>query len=127
MKKQLYFTTNQNGFFLPYAIMITAIVLLLITTSTQHYQRDIEITERHIQQLTMETLFQSGREKVKAEIPRLELPAMLQYDFPDGQVRVEVTKLEKDIYELIFTITVNGYDEIFGITNRLHYEEIVTE
>ncbi|WP_249871104.1 hypothetical protein [Oceanobacillus saliphilus] len=127
MKNRLYIISNQKGFTLLYVLYITVIVFLLITASIQNYQRDLEITDRHIQQLHVETLFQMGREKVKSEITHLNFPVTRTYDFSDGQVAVEVKQLNVDTFELLFTITLSSDDYIFGIRNLLKYEEIVTE
>ncbi|WP_087971672.1 hypothetical protein [Oceanobacillus rekensis] len=127
MKNQLYSTTNEDGFILPYVLFIISLLFLLITANINHYQREIEITDRHIQQVRIETLFQMGREKVKSEIEHIQLNDTLTYDFPNGEVRIEVKALKASNYELLFNITSDSNEHRYEITNILQVEENVTE
>jgi len=119
MKKRLFCTTSQSGFIMPFVLFLTIFIFILVSSSIQHYKLDIEITERHIQQLKMETLFQMGREKVKQEINAVSLPETFTYDFPDGIVRIEAKALEQDTIELFYTIEAKSNHHIYAITDTL--------
>lgn len=124
MKNQLHTTANEKGFILPYVLFIITLLFLLITTNTNHYQREIEITARHIQQVKMETLFQMGREKVKSEIEHVQLNDTLIYNFPDGRVRIKITALGDGYSELLFNITSNSNEHLYEIINILQMDEM---
>ncbi|MGJ9456961.1 hypothetical protein [Oceanobacillus sp. CF4.6] len=127
MRKLLSTTNNQHGFILPYVLFITTLALILITAHIQSYQRGMEITDRYLQQLKMETLFQMGRERIKSDIDEITVPGTLDYNFPYGEVRIEVQEIEQNNYELFFTITTNSNNHIYAIKNILEIEENVTE
>lgn len=124
MRKQSYTTTNEEGFILPYVLFIITLLFLLITANINHYQREIEITARHIQQVKMETLFQMGREKVKSEIEHVQSNDTLTYNFPDGRVQIKITALEAGYYELLFNITSNSNEHLYEIINILQMDEM---
>lgn len=91
----------------------------MISSSILHYERDIEITERHILEIQMETLFQMGRERVTQEISAVSLPQTFIYEFPDGIVRVEAELLEQDMIELMFKIKTKSGNAMYSITDTL--------
>ncbi|MFC4022799.1 hypothetical protein ACFOUV_03100 [Oceanobacillus longus] len=127
MRKLLSTTNNQHGFILPYVLFITTLALILITAHIHSYQLGIEITDRYVQQLKMETLFQMGRERIKTDIDEIAVPGTLNYNFPYGEVRIEVQEIEQNNYELFFTITTNSNNHIYAIKNILEVEENLTE
>lgn len=122
MKSQLFYTNDENGFVLPYVLFVTTLILILVSANIQHYQRDAEMTKAHIQQLKMETLFQMGREKIKTEIGSLKLPETVTYHFPDGNVRIEVSNMDINKFELYFTITAASNDYSYKITDVLQHD-----
>ncbi|MBT2214450.1 hypothetical protein KK120_01220 [Virgibacillus dakarensis] len=105
MKKQLSFTNKQHGFFLPYVLFITAIVLFVLTVNTNTYKNDIRIIHNHLEQLKIETLVQMGREKFKAETgTHTDERGTVSYSFPPGNVKIIYNRLTPTEYRLFFTV-----------------------
>ncbi|WP_088050629.1 hypothetical protein [Virgibacillus dakarensis] len=105
MKKQLSFINKQHGFFLPYVLFITAIVLFVLTVNTNTYKNDIRIIHNHLEQLKIETLVQMGREKFKVETgTHTDERGTVSYSFPPGNVKIIYNRLTLTEYRLFFTV-----------------------
>jgi hypothetical protein len=88
-------------------MFIITIAFIFITANIQSYKNDIYITDRQVEQIIIESLFQSGRESVKNELNTPDLPNNVYYTFPDGNVHITITSHE-NLYELNFTIHTNN-------------------
>ncbi|WP_339228117.1 hypothetical protein NSQ77_21340 [Oceanobacillus sp. FSL K6-2867] len=110
---------NEHGIVLPYVIFITTLVFMFIMTAIHSYKQDIALTQRHIQQVKIETLFQMGYETVKAEMTDQQPPNSVSYHFPDGSVSIAITPAGNTMYELSFTIKTYESDTTFAFT-KIH-------
>ncbi|MEN1970580.1 hypothetical protein WMZ97_21285 [Lentibacillus sp. N15] len=105
MKKQLYFTHNQQGFILPYVLFIMTIILLVISAMVSTYQNDIRISQHHQDQLNIETLIQMGREQFKQEIDKhTATTGSVSYRFPPGKVNITYLQMGANEYHLLFQV-----------------------
>ncbi|WP_010530983.1 competence type IV pilus minor pilin ComGG [Lentibacillus jeotgali] len=122
MRKILSFTTDQQGFVLPYVLFFIALALIILTANVYIYQDEIHITQNQTEQLKIETLIQMARMQFKEDIsnePKDD--TTIVYDFPYGDVAVKYTKLSEQVYHLYFTIqTDNG--TIHSIFNRMTFD-----
>lgn len=109
MKNQSLITNKESGFFLPYVLFITVIVLTIITSSIRTYQSEIEITHHLIEQLKAETILQMGISKFNQDyLPNDQETLNVQYNFPDGDVAIIYNLISELEYRLHFTITTNN-------------------
>ncbi|WP_164668618.1 hypothetical protein [Virgibacillus doumboii] len=121
MKRQLPFTNNK-GFILPFVLFVTAIALILITSSVRMYQDEIQITNKQTEQIKIETLLQMARTSFKEKVIQSEIPDNpTNYYFPYGDVRVEYIIIDDKKYHLHLTITTDN-ESTFSIANRLILE-----
>gem|GEM_PF-1737572 len=105
LKNTLSFTTDQQGFVLPYVLFFIALALIIMTANIGLYQNEIRITENQTEQLKIETLLQMARTQFKEDV--VDQPNSnhaLTYAFPYGDVIVEYTQLSEKKYHLYFTI-----------------------
>lgn len=115
MRSQLCFTQmwkgkkSEKGFFLPYVLFITSLVLIIVTASAHAYHREIQITHHQIEHIRLETLLQMGLASFKEEhIPNDLSHFTVDYLFPDGEVTITYLLIDDFGYQLRFNIlTVN--------------------
>jgi hypothetical protein len=112
---------NKHGFFLPLVLFTVTIVFILITASIHSYQNDIQITERQVEQVIIESLFQLGRESLKDDLDSPEIPDKVQYIFPDGTVNISILSND-NFYVLGFSIITNN-NTTYSFTNYKHKTE----
>lgn len=105
MKKQLFIMESESGFFLPYVLFITALIFIIIATSINTYQQDIQITHRLVEQLRIETIVQMGLAKFNQEhLPNEEARIDVSYNFRDGEVTIVYSLINDFEYRLHFTV-----------------------
>lgn len=92
---------------MPYVMLVISIVIIFVTANIQSYKNEIYITDRQVEHVIIESLFQLGREKVKKEMDSLDLPEEVHYTFPDGTVDISITPGRK-YDQLIFNISTNN-------------------
>lgn len=115
MRRQSFFTqmwtgqSSEKGFFLPYVLFITSLVLIIVTASVHAYQRDVQITQHQMEHIRIETLLQMGFAAFGEEqIPNDASHFTIDYEFPDGKVMVTYDLINDPDYQLKFKIlTVN--------------------
>lgn len=123
MKKRLSFINNQSGFFLPYVLFITSLVFIFITSNISIYQNELQITDRQVEQLKIETLFQMGRAKLKENIEMFEAGNTATYLFQDGSVEILIEDWDDNKYKLFFTILTKGNQYKYYFRNILQLDE----
>ena len=112
MKKRLSILCNQSGFYLPYVLFLTVVVLFTLVTHISVYQRDIQVTHQHLEQLRIETLNQMALKKMQAELlPEEPNGWRMNYSFPSGTVELKLHALSDDLYNLHVDILTSGYSE----------------
>lgn len=123
MKKQSFFINKQGGFFLPYVLFITAIVLLVVSLGANAYKNDIYIVHNHFEQLKIETIAQMGREKFKSEVSEhTAKKGHVSYTFPQGSAEITYTRMDDTEYTLLFTISTD--DKSYINTNTLFLDKV---
>ncbi|MEC5422261.1 hypothetical protein QGM71_02005 [Virgibacillus sp. C22-A2] len=106
MKKPLFFISNEKGFVLPYILFIITLVFIFLTSNISTYKNEIKMTENHLEQVIIETLYQMGHTKLKEEFVTNNYHAtQISYSFPDGLVNINLTPLTQTKYRLEFNIT----------------------
>ncbi|MBY7143379.1 hypothetical protein KFZ56_10020 [Virgibacillus sp. NKC19-3] len=124
MKRQLFFMNNHAaGFFFPYVLFVTAIVFIFITATITMYANDGKITEKHMEQIKIETLFQMAHAKFKEENETKEMGSgETYYTFPDGDVKITHTLSDEDRYEMYFKITTDQ-NAVYSITHTWQQDQ----
>lgn len=110
MRKQSRFLCNQSGFFLPYVLGITVIIIFATVTHINLYQQDIKVTHQHLEQLKIETLIQMGYQKFQEEYPVVDSDQFeVGYSFPHGTVNLRYKTLGEMDYNLhVDVLTFNN-------------------
>lgn len=117
MKRQLSFMNNDAGFFFPYVLLVTAVVFIFITATITMYASDGKITEKHMEQVKIETLFQMAHSKFTEENETKEIDSgESYYTFPYGNVEITYAPSDENRYELYFNITTDKND-VYSITH----------
>ncbi|MDY0396680.1 hypothetical protein ACFSMW_05520 [Virgibacillus halophilus] len=110
MKKSFSFITDRQGFIFPYVMFIIAIVLLLVTTSSNMYKNEIHIAKQFTDNLQMNTVYQMGFAKFKEEYVGNLMNAdsdKVDYEFPPGHVAIHYSESDEQI-KLDMKITLKG-------------------
>jgi len=83
MKRILTFIKGENGFYLPFVLVVSIVTLSATTTSIFIYQNEMEATNLLLQQLEVETTRQVVIEKFKEEEMYLkEDSGKFEYELP---------------------------------------------
>ena len=123
MRRRFSFITSQSGFFLPYVLFITAIVLFIVTANVNIYRQDVLLTHQHINQLRIETLIQMAYKKFEEEYIPLELDTIdMEYNFPYGVVQMKYVKLDDTEYNLRVSIVTSSNFE-YTLLKTKSFEE----
>jgi len=118
MKKRLRIT-NENGFFLPYVLVVAIIMLTIITTSIIIYKTEIESTQFFIDQLELETIIQMGRAQFKEEeLYKNNNHGQITYTYPIGEINIMYTMENEQTVFLELDVKTNN-DIITKTQNRL--------
>lgn len=122
---------KQEGFILPFVLFAVIIIMLAVTGGIHIYQNNIRLTDQHIQQLKIESSFQSGISLFKKDLiegdilpPRTSDESTTKYKVPDGDVTIiyrlakeeEITEMDEPVYHLRCRITVEDASYSF-----IHY------
>lgn len=108
MKKHLHFQHNNAGFILPYVLLISTLIFIVLSASITTYQHDVQMMEYHIEQMRIETIIQMGYAQIKREL--LDNPDLDQasYTFPDGNIDITVRQMTNNKYQLHMMILTNN-------------------
>ncbi|MBO1005852.1 hypothetical protein ACFSKI_20165 [Pseudogracilibacillus auburnensis] len=109
MKKRLPTMINERGFYLPYALIVSVIILSIITTSIFIYQNELNITRSLLDQIEVETLIQMGKTQfIKDEWYNHQDKGQVNYEFPPGKVHITFEWIADDLVEMEFNIMTNN-------------------
>ncbi|HLR80675.1 MAG TPA: competence type IV pilus minor pilin ComGG [Bacillota bacterium] len=101
MKNQSFFTNNDNGFFYPYVMFITAILFIVTTANINIYSNEIHLTKQLIEQTKIETLIQMGLTTFKEDVTTFKHPeGTVSYEFPSGQVNIAFSTRDERYMQL---------------------------
>lgn len=125
MKGHLSSIIKNDGFIMLQVLFIVSLLFILIISSIATYRNEIYITTRQIEQVKIETLFQTAQSKYKQELAASDAPpSAASYRFPDGTVDISVTEITDHYIKLHFSIKFHDMEknEYFPINHLLVYE-----
>ncbi|MFD1850620.1 competence type IV pilus minor pilin ComGG [Oceanobacillus bengalensis] len=127
MKKPSSIIRNEQGFILPYILFVVVIILMIVKTNIEIYQNELEITERQIEQIKAETLFQMARTMVIDELEKdRNIPSSgMSYDFPNGSVHVIINTKSDTELQLLFKIVLSKTQYTFEILDTIVLERSI--
>lgn len=112
MRRQSHFLRNQSGFFLPYVLGITVVIMFVVVTQVNLYQQDVKVTHQHIEQLKIETLVQMGYQKFQEDHSVVDSNQFeVDYAFPYGTVNLRYKKLGDMDYNLHVDVLTADHSE----------------
>lgn len=124
MRKLSSIQCDQAGFFLPYILGVTVIIMFSLMTHINLYQQDIEVTRLHLEHLQMETLIQMGYKKIQYEFPSIEITqGDVYYTFPNGTVKLKFEPIDDQYYHLHADMVTSNYSE-YATYRTIEYEEV---
>ncbi|MFD2046055.1 hypothetical protein ACFSTA_12305 [Ornithinibacillus salinisoli] len=98
--------TNQKGFALPYVMFISLIVFIFVATNIVTFQNNLHVTNKIIENIKIETLFQMGYTNFYKDIESLiNTEDTVTYVFPDGVVEITYFQLNDSTLSLYMNIT----------------------
>lgn len=122
MRKLLAITSNENGFYLPFVLFITTLMLAAATTSAMIYRNEVEITNHLLENIKAETLIQMSRVKFSEEkLHENNKDGKITYTFPSGLSEIRYESLEKGIILLEMKIITDKQIE-FNYSNKLVFQ-----
>ncbi|RLL48084.1 hypothetical protein D8M04_02075 [Oceanobacillus piezotolerans] len=96
---------NQRGFMFPVVLFIIAILILVVNTNIQLFINERNMTKHQIQQVKIETLFQSSRVLFQDELTSALPPGKERsYSLPDGEVKITLISVTETAIHASFTI-----------------------
>jgi hypothetical protein len=108
--KRRSISTHKNGFILPSVLIISALVLLYLSSSILSYWQDMHMTRNIIEQVQSETLFQMGYTAYRTEGNYTASTDTRTYQFPSGYVTITPTiQNEKTLLLHVFIETNAGF------------------
>lgn len=126
LKRLFHYTNKEGGFFFPYVIFITGVVLLIISSSIYIYRQEIAITEKHLDQYKIETLYQMGVVQIKEQWKdEVQLGMKEKYVYPDGDIELKVLELTDEGY--IVNGTVSTDESTYNKNIYVKYDENLNE
>lgn len=106
-------------------VFVVSLVALLLLGSIATYRNELYITNRQIEQIQIETLFQMGRAAYIEEQQQVEeVLRQATYDFPYGRVDVSLSNLTETYRKLYFRITIHQREGFFPIIHLLKPENL---
>lgn len=113
---------------LPLVLIIISLVIVLMSSNIHHYHNNLAITKNQIDQVTMETLIQIAREKLKRKLLENEQLDKETFTLPQGEVNVRITQLDEHSYQLLFTVTLDEQSKFqqIGFMNINKEAEIIS-
>jgi len=117
MKRILTFIKGENGFYLPFVLVVSIVTLSATTTSIFIYQNEMEATNLLLQQLEVETTRQVVIEKFKEEEMYLkEDSGEFEYELPYSNTKGNYQTKNEEV-EIDFKIKTDHltYDFIYQL------------
>lgn len=116
MKKQWLYLTNNDGFYFPMVLVVTAFVMIFLGTFIYLYQNELLLSEQTIQQIEAETFIQMSRTEFIQEIKDGLAPfGEVEYTYPNGEVNIQYTQQEHSNWLIDCIIDMKGYKESIQI------------
>jgi len=116
MKKQWLYLTNNDGFYFPMVLVVTAFVMIFLGTFIYLYQNELLLSEQTIQQIEAETFIQMSRTEFIQEVKDGLAPfGEVEYTYPNGEVNIQYTQQEHSNWLIDCIIDMKGYKESIQI------------
>ncbi|WP_405103985.1 hypothetical protein [Oceanobacillus sp. FSL H7-0719] len=122
MKGHFHSIMKNDGFIMLQVLFTIALLFILVTSSIASYRNEVYITKRQIEQVKIETLFQTAQTKYKQTLSESGPPlSPVSYNFPDGTVDISVSDYTEHYVKLQFLITFHDKesDAYFSINHLL--------
>lgn len=122
MKGHFHSIMKNDGFIMLQVLFTIALLFILVTSSIASYRNEVYITKRQIEQVKIETLFQTAQTKYKQTLSESGPPlSPVSYNFPDGTVDISVSDYTGHYVKLQFLITFHDKesDAYFSINHLL--------
>lgn len=107
MKRKLT-SIHKNGFILPSVLIISALVLLYLSSTIVAYWQDMHMTKNIIEQVHAETLFQMGYTEFISKGHHLANDEKRIYHFPNGTVEITPIIIDKPTLHIHVLIETNN-------------------
>src|SRR5699024_2735345 len=115
--------TKDNGFIMLHVLFVISLLLLLISHAVASYRMEVHMTDRQIEQIKMETLFQMAREQYKTEYQKSNvLNNNVIYYYPQGEVNITILETENSYVKLSFVIRLPDSDEYLPVNHLFIYD-----
>lgn len=123
MKNYLIYMMRSEGFILVHVLFIISLLFLLVSSSIASYHSDLYITDRQIEQIQAETLFQMSRSSYLEEQQQMdEVLQETNYQFPDGRVEITLLEETEEYLKLNFHVVLEPQEAWFSINHLLEHD-----
>lgn len=114
---------NERGFFLPYVLAISVVILCVIVTSLTIYNNERKMTHMLLEQLEVETLFQMSRVQFKEDaLYKINDKGQITYEYPNGTVIIQFVLEDEQKVSLDFSIKSTN-DFLTEFHHIIHLED----
>lgn len=126
MKKQYHLNNDERGFFLPYVMILSTIILIFVANTIYIYENELEISSNLMDQITYETQYEMAIAKLLRERPFEQTKeGMETYYLPNGKTDVFYTKENE---RLQVKVQVYGEDNyMYPFHRTIHLREDITK
>lgn len=108
MKEQLFMNKNEGGYFFPLVLFVVTVLFATVATSTIIYKNEIEIVDKLMEQLHVETIIQMSKVKFQSDaLYENENTGNVNYIFPPGDVNINYSMIDSETVLLQMLITTN--------------------
>lgn len=108
MKEHLLAIKREQGYFLPFVLFCTIILLSSILTTIAIYKNDLLISDQLFEQLKSETIVQmSVKQFLSDEVIHNKKTGQATYQFPNGEAVINYENMGNNHYLLAITINTD--------------------
>ncbi|MUK87133.1 hypothetical protein GMD78_01805 [Ornithinibacillus sp. L9] len=113
---------SQRGFILPSVMFISVFVFIIVLANTYTFQSSVQITDKVIENIKIETLFQMGLARFKNDYANLGYTTeeqTIEYEFPNGNTQITYLYMNENQILLNLNITTENQSK-YTLTKQLH-------
>lgn len=105
MRKVSFSITNDKGFILLHVLFIISLLFIIVSYGVSSYRNEVYITQRQVEQITVESIFQMARESYKRDLATSEeIINNITYEFPQGGTDISILSANDSYLKLSFKI-----------------------